>query len=115
MIGGIYGISGGSIIAPVLVGIFALPVKLVAPAALIATLMTSVTGVISFELLGSIAPDLAERQPDWALGLLFGAGGAAGGFVGAHINARLPERALRALLGLLALVLAIMYLRPIGT
>jgi uncharacterized membrane protein YfcA len=112
-IGGIYGVSGGSIIAPVLAGVFALPVRRVAPAALVATLITSVAGVISFEVLSLTGASGAESRPDWLLALLFGIGGAAGGFTGARLNKLLPERPLRALLGVLALALAITYIAPI--
>jgi uncharacterized membrane protein YfcA len=113
IIGGIYGISGGSIIAPVLAGVFRIPVKRVAPAALVATLLTSVAGVIAFEILDRFAQtNDPARRPDWLLALLFGIGGAAGGFVGARLNVRLPEISLRALLGVLALVLAVTYVAP---
>lgn len=114
LIGGIYGISGGSIIAPVLVGIFGLPVKRVAPAALISTLLTSIAGVLSFQVLASLgAGGASQGRPDWVLALLFGAGGAAGGFVGAHINARSSEKWLRVLLGALAIVLGVTYVKPL--
>jgi uncharacterized membrane protein YfcA len=113
LIGGIYGISGGSIIAPVLAGIFRLPVKRVAPAALVATLLTSVAGVITFEILDALASTAdPARRPDWLLAVLFGIGGAAGGYVGAHLNVRVPEAGLRALLGTLAMVLALTYIQP---
>lgn len=110
IIGGIYGVSGGSIIAPVLVGAFRLPVTRVAPAALAATLLTSIAGVISFEVLAATetANDLS-RRPDWLLALLFGIGGAMGAYTGARLNARLPDRWLRVLLGVLAVGLALSY------
>src|ERR1700678_3981030 len=60
-IGGIYGIGGGSILAPILIGT-GHPPREVAPAALASTFVTSVAGVITFLVLsahhhGSIAPD----------------------------------------------------------
>jgi hypothetical protein len=109
-IGGIYGVSGGSIIAPVLAGLFQLPVRRVAPAALVATLITSIAGVISFEVLALTGATTASGRPDWLLALLFGIGGAAGGYTGARISKHMPERALRALLGVLALTLASIYI-----
>jgi len=112
LVGGIYGISGGSIVAPVLAGLFRLPVKRVAPAALAATLITSVAGVASFEILHLVQPAGAGTRPDWALAALFGAGGACGGYVGARLNKRAPEVALRVLLGILALALAASYVGP---
>lgn len=111
---GIYGISGGSIIAPVLVAMFRIPVKRVAPAALISTLFTSIVGVASFHVLAFVGSNgEGAGRPDWALALLFAAGGAAGGFLGAHINSRSPEKWLRVLLGGLAFALGISYLRPL--
>ena len=110
LIGGIYGISGGSIIAPVLAGVFRLSVHRVAPAALVATLITSLAGVTSFQLLHLLGSEAV--QPDWALAALFGLGGACGGYLGARLNQRAPETVLRALLGVLAVALAISYLAP---
>lgn len=110
LIGGIYGISGGSIIAPVLAGVFRLSVHRVAPAALVATLITSVVGVMSFQLLHLFGGE--PVQPDWALAALFGVGGACGGYLGARLNRRAPEIMLRGLLGGLALALAASYLVP---
>ena len=110
MIGGIYGISGGSIIAPVLVSIFGLPVRRVAPAALAATLLTSVAGVASFQVLDLLAAEVdPARGPDWLLAVLFGIGGIAGSNVGARLNKRMPEVGLRILLGTIAIILGINY------
>lgn len=111
-IGGIYGISGGSIIAPVLVGVFRLPVRRVAAAALVATFITSVTGVVSFEVLASVR-DIPNARPDWMLAALFGLGGALGGLTGARLSVFLPERKLELLLGVLATALAVTYITPL--
>lgn len=83
-------------------------VAVVAPAALTATFLTSVAGVLSYAALASTAP--GPVAPDWATGLLCGIGGLAGGYLGARLQPRVPERALRALLGLLAIGLALTYL-----
>lgn len=109
VIGGIYGVSGGSIVAPMLAGVFRLSVARVAPAALAATLLTSLAGVVSFEVLAASSGDPA-RRPDWLLALLFGIGGAFGAYTGARLNALAPERGLRFLMGTLALVLAGTYI-----
>lgn len=115
LIGGIYGISGGSIIAPALVGIFRVSVRRAAPAALIATFLTSSAGIASFEILELLAvrEGPASGRPDWALALLFGVGGAMGGNLGARLNTRIPETALKILLGILAVLLGGSYLRTI--
>lgn len=106
LIGGIYGIGGGSIIAPFCVSIFALPVYTVAGAALASTFITSVAGVIYYQILAISTPSVA---PDWLLGLLFGLGGIAGTYVGAYFQKFLPEKFVKILLSILVCVLAISY------
>jgi uncharacterized membrane protein YfcA len=106
VIGGIYGIGGGSLLAPILVGM-GLSVLAVAPATIAVTFITSVAGVITFALLsisesGSIAPD-------WDLGVAMGLGGLVGGFCGARLQGRLPEATIKRLLGAIAVVLALHY------
>ena len=59
-VGGIYGIGGGSIPAPVLIGSGRKPAEVV-PAALASTFVTSVAGVITFMILsvyhhGAVSP-----------------------------------------------------------
>ena len=105
-VGGIYGIGGGSILGPILVG-RGMPVALVAPAALASTFVTSVAGAAAFAVLGLTGR--GDIAPDWEVGLLCGLGGLIGGYVGAHLQPRLPERALRLVLGGLAVAVAIMY------
>jgi uncharacterized protein len=83
IIGGIYGIGGGSIIAPILVTIIGLPVHVIAGAALLGTFVTSVSGVIFYQLLAGLYP-LVSVSPDWMLGALFGTGG----FLGMYLGAR---------------------------
>jgi uncharacterized membrane protein YfcA len=106
VIGGIYGIGGGALLAPILVGM-GLSVLAVAPATIAVTLITSIVGVATFALLsisesGSIAPD-------WDLGVAMGVGGLIGGFCGARLQGRLPESLIRRGLGALAVLLAIRY------
>ena len=106
VLGGIYGIGGGSILGPILVGT-GMAVSRVAPAALASTFVTSIVGVISFVLLQ--ANESGSIAPDWTLGLMCGLGGLVGGYLGATLQPRLPERFLRVLLGLLAVGLAVAY------
>lgn len=108
IIGGIYGIGGGSIIAPFCITFFRLPVYTVAGAALAATLLTSVFGVLFYALLP--APAGLSTHPDWALGLLFGLGGLAGMYLGARAQKHIPQTALKLLLGGLMLALAVRYI-----
>ncbi|MFI8270546.1 TSUP family transporter [Streptomyces rubiginosohelvolus] len=98
--GGIYGIGGGSLLGPILVG-RGMPVAKVAPAALAATFVTSVVGAGTYALLSlTTTGDIA---PYWSLGLACRLGGLCGGYLGARLQPRLPEMALRLLLGVLAL------------
>ncbi|MGW6488004.1 TSUP family transporter [Streptomyces sp. NPDC055056] len=106
VVGGIYGIGGGSLLGPILVG-RGMPVAKVAPAALAATFATSVVGAAAYALLsltgsGSIAPH-------WFLGLACGLGGLIGGYLGARLQPLLPEKALRLLLGTLAAAVGSLY------
>uniref|UniRef100_A0AAU2AGM0 Probable membrane transporter protein n=1 Tax=Streptomyces sp. NBC_00093 TaxID=2975649 RepID=A0AAU2AGM0_9ACTN len=106
IVGGIYGIGGGSILGPVLVG-RGMPVAQVAPAALASTFVTSLAGAAAFTLLSLTGA--SGVTPDWYLGLACGLGGLIGGYLGAHLQPRLPETALRLLLGALAAALGISY------
>jgi uncharacterized membrane protein YfcA len=104
-VGGIYGIGGGSILGPILVGLGYTVVE-VSPAALTATFLTSLAGVATFALLSLGGGDVA---PDWTLGIAIGLGGLGGAYLGARLQARLPEALLRRGLGLLALGLGLRY------
>jgi uncharacterized protein len=106
-VGGIYGIGGGSILAPVLIGA-GRPPKEVAPAALASTFVTSVAGVITFLILsvhhhGSVAPD-------WPTGIALGIGGLAGAYTGARIQHRLPDTVIRRVMGVLVVAIGARYL-----
>ncbi len=86
-VGGIYGIGGGSILAPVLIGSGRSP-KEVAPAALASTFVTSVAGVVTFLILS-----LHHRgpvAPDWPTGIALGLGGLAGAYAGCRDSAAAP-------------------------
>lgn len=107
VVGGVYGIGGGSILGPVLAG-RGLPLAKVAPAALACTFVTSVTGAAAFALLALV--HRGQVAPNWLLGICCGAGGLVGGYLGALIQPRIPETALKLLLGALAVALAGLYL-----
>lgn len=106
VVGGMYGIGGGSILGPLLVG-SGLAVTVVAPAALASTLVTSVVGVAAFAVLGVLGD--GTIAPDWSLGVATGLGGLLGGYLGAALQPRLPEPLLRRLLGLAAISVALLY------
>jgi len=111
VVGGIYGIGGGAIIAPFFVAVFGLPVYTVAGAALLGTFITSIAGVLFYTLL---APFYAHTgltiAPDWALGGLFGLGGAVGVYIGARLQRRIPEILIKGMLTLCVLFVAIRYI-----
>ncbi|MFF3837801.1 sulfite exporter TauE/SafE family protein [Streptomyces sp. NPDC001930] len=111
--GGIYGIGGGSLLGPILAA-RGLPMSRVAPAALAATFATSVVGAAAYGVLSLTSS--GDIAPDWRLGLACGLGGLVGGYLGARLQPRLPERALRLLLGVLAVATGAFYAaRTIGS
>jgi uncharacterized protein len=106
-VGGIYGIGGGSILAPILIGTGRSPSE-VAPATLASTFLTSVAGVVTFVLLATQSH--GSISPDWTIGIALGVGGLCGGYAGAHLQPRLPELAVRRLLGVVVLAIGIRYI-----
>ena len=106
-VGGIYGIGGGSILAPVLIGTGRRPSE-VAPAALASTFVTSVAGVVTFTVLS--LHHSGPVAPDWPTGIALGAGGLAGAYTGARIQSRLPDALIRRLVGILVVAIACRYL-----
>lgn len=111
IVGGIYGIGGGAIIAPFLVGVFRLPVHSIAGVALFGTFVTSLIGVLIYTLLSSFINAGGQPiAPDWALGASFGIGGAAGMFIGARLQRFIPSRFIKIGLALLVILTAVKYI-----
>jgi uncharacterized membrane protein YfcA len=106
-VGGIYGIGGGAILAPVLIGSGRSPSE-VAPAALASTFVTSVGGVITFTILS--LPQHTSVAPDWPTGIALGLGGLAGGYTGARVQSRMPDVLIRRLVGGLVIAIGAYYL-----
>jgi len=106
-VGGIYGIGGGSILAPVLIGSGRKPAE-VAPAALASTFTTSVAGVVTFLTLSALQH--GSVAPDWPTGIALGIGGLAGAYTGARIQSRLPDALIRRLIGLVVIAIGARYL-----
>lgn len=107
VVGGIYGIGGGSLLSPILVG-RGIGLPEVAPAALTSTLLTSIAGAGTYLLL-AITTGGTDIAPNWSIGIAAGLGGLMGGYLGAHLQPVLPERALRYLLGATAIATAAVY------
>jgi uncharacterized membrane protein YfcA len=107
IIGGAYGIGGGSIIAPFLITFFRLPVYAIAGAVLLGTFVSSLAGVTFYSLIpikGAVA------APDWLLGFLFGAGGLIGMYLGARVQKYAPERWIKLMLGGVIIIVASRYI-----
>ena len=108
IVGGIYGIGGGSIIAPFFVTFFGLPVYTVAGAALMGTFVTSVAGVAFYQAIAPLYPNLSVA-PDWLLGILFGIGGMAGMYLGARCQKYVPARAIKWMLAGIIILTSLKY------
>ena len=110
VVGGAYGVGGGSIIAPYLVAVLRLPVHTIAGATLLSTFATSVVGVVFYQ---AVAPWYAGTgqpvAPDWLLGSLFGVGGLLGIYLGARAQRFIRASWLKALLSALILFVAVRY------
>ena len=111
IVSGAYGIGGGAILAPLLVSVFRLPVHAIAGATLASTLAASVIGIPVYCW---IAPRFAAEGtavgPDWLLGLVLGAGGLLGIYLGARLQRLVPAAWIKALLVLVVLTVAIRYI-----
>ncbi len=107
IIGGVYGIGGGSVIAPFLITFFGLPVYAIAGAGLLGTLVSSVAGVTFYSL---IPINGAVATPDWLLGILFGVGGLVGMYLGARVQKYVPEKWIKLMLGTVIVIVAVKYI-----
>ncbi len=109
IVGGIYGIGGGSIIAPFFITFFGLPVYIVAGAALMGTFVTSVAGVAFYQAIAPFYSHLSVA-PDWLLGILFGIGGMAGMYLGARCQKFVPAKAIKWMLASVMVFTATKYI-----
>jgi uncharacterized membrane protein YfcA len=109
IVGGIYGIGGGSIIAPVFVTFFGLPVYTVAGAALMGTFITSVAGVVFYQAIAPMYPNISVA-PDWLLGLLFGLGGMVGMYLGARCQKFIPAKVIKSMLACIIIFTGLKYI-----
>lgn len=108
IVGGIYGIGGGAIIAPFFVAFFRLPVYTVSGAALMGTFVTSVAGVAFYQIIAPFYPNMSVA-PDWLLGILFGIGGMAGMYLGACCQKFVPARMIKWMLAGIIVFTALKY------
>ena len=111
VVGGIYGIGGGAIIAPFLVAFWNLPVYTIAGAALLGTLISSIAGVFFYVMRAPYFADSGYAiTPDWLLGLFFGAGGFLGIYLGARCQKYISAVAIKVILALIILFVAAKYI-----
>ncbi len=108
IIGGAYGIGGGSIIAPFCVAVFHLPVYTIAGAALMGTFITSVAGALFFSIIPAV--NGVSAMPDWSLGILFGIGGFVGMYLGARFQKFVPQKFIKLMLGVFIVMIAAKYI-----
>jgi uncharacterized membrane protein YfcA len=112
ILGSVYGIGGGALIAPLLVTFYRLPIYTIAGATLMSTFATSIAGVVFYELAAPYYSNM-HITPDWMLGILFGLGGLCGTYLGARVQRYVPATWLKLLLGLIVLFVAAKYLMSI--
>jgi len=94
--------------APFCIAVMRLPPLVVAGAALLSTWITSVVGALIYAFVPLAGT--ASASPDWLLGVLYGLGGMAGVYLGAHLQARVPAVAIKVVLGLALLFVSGRYL-----
>ena len=107
IIGGAYGIGGGSIIAPFCISMLHLPAYTIAGAALMGTFMTSIAGALFYSI--PLIVNNTSSMPDWPLGILFGIGGFAGMYLGARFQKFVPQQLIKTILGIIIVFLSIRY------
>ncbi|MFH0944669.1 MAG: sulfite exporter TauE/SafE family protein [Planctomycetota bacterium] len=111
VISGAYGIGGGAILAPLLVSMFRLPVHAIAGATLASTFAASIIGIPVYCWIAPLfARDGAPAGPDWLLGLVLGAGGMLGIYLGARFQRLVPASWIKALLVLVVLAVSVRYI-----
>lgn len=108
VVGGAYGIGGGAVLAPFCLGVLRLPAHSIAAACLTGTFISSLVGAVIYHL-GALTTGFDSR-PDYLLGLLFGLGGAAGGYLGARTQKHIPEMPIKIGLFLVLLLIAGRYI-----
>jgi len=104
--GGMYGIGGGSLLAPLLVA-SGVAVSDVAGAALVATFGSSLAGLLAYIVFNATG---STSSPYWALGAALGLGGLAGSYLGARAQRGLPEELLSWMIAVLAGLTGALYL-----
>ncbi|MFZ7124712.1 MAG: sulfite exporter TauE/SafE family protein [Desulfobacterales bacterium] len=105
VVGGIYGIGGGSILSPIFAIVLKLPAYALAGVTLTGALVTSLAGVGFFEVIAPLFPQISV-EPDCRLGILFGLGGMAGLYAGARFQKYIPANAIKLILAAIVILIA---------
>jgi hypothetical protein len=109
MVGGVYGIGGGAIMAPFFVTFYNLPIYTIAGATLLGTFITSVAGVAFYQTLALFYPN-QTIAPDYLLGMLFGLGGFWGIYLGARFQKYVPARIIKWILAICLVFIGAKYI-----
>lgn len=109
IVGGVYGIGGGAILAPILITVFALPVYTIAGPSLMGTFVTSLASVIFYQIIAPYYPEL-NVAPNWMLGFLYGIGGFIGIYLGARAQKFMPAKFIKWILVFCIFVPAFKYI-----
>jgi len=110
VVGGVYGAGGGAIIAPFFLSLFKMPVYTVAGAALMGTFITSVAGIVFYQLMGYFIQTPLNVAPDWFLGALFGVGGFCGMYLGTRSQKFVPALLIKMILCASIFIVALKYI-----
>ncbi len=110
LLGAAVGIGGGSLLAPLLIGVAGWLTARAAVVALTTTFATSIVGLTAYAVFDRVGFGAAPAAPDWDTGLALGAGGALGSLVGIVLSRRVGEQPLRFLLGALVCLIGAVYL-----
>jgi len=107
LVGGIYGLGGAAMIAPLLISQFHLPIYVVNGASLLAGWAGALFGLFSYTVFWPFVSGQPAISPDFRLGLLFGLGGMMGVYVGSAIQKYLPPQPLKIMMFLLISIMAL--------
>ena len=107
LVGGVYGIGGAAIIAPLLISLFHLPIYVVSGASLLAGWASSIFGLFSYIIFWPLISGQAPIVPDVRLGFLFGLGGMLGVYCGSALQRFLPPRPLKIIMLVLIAAMAV--------
>ena len=111
VLGGVYGLGGAALVAPLLIIFFRIPIYLVSGASLFAGWAGAGFGLFSYIVLWPFLSGDLPVWPDFKLGILFGLGGLGGIYLGSVWQRYLPPKPLKIAL---FVIISAMALRNLG-